>query len=160
MRIRPGLLVFIAVFQTVLFLTHFFLYETWTFSPGESDAAGPLWLKLIVGVLSVSFLAASLLAFRYTSATLRVFYRGAAVWLGLLDLSVPRGGLFVDGFRHCAIGGVGCTFPPNRGSFVQCGSPCRTVRSLQRELDAHHANYRPLGKSARGLARANSRADQ
>ena len=84
MRIRPGLLVFIAVFQTVLFLTHFFLYETWTFSPGESNAAGPLWLKLTVAILSVSFLAASLLAFRYTSGALRLFYRGAAVWLGLL----------------------------------------------------------------------------
>src|SRR5271170_6308373 len=84
MRIRTGLLGFIAVIQTVLFLTHFFLYETWTFSPGQSDAAGPLWLKLIVGALSVSFLLASLLAFRYTSAALRFFYRGAAVWLGLL----------------------------------------------------------------------------
>ncbi len=76
MKIRAGLLVFIAVFQAVLFLTHFFLYETWTFSPGESNAAGPLWLKLIVGALSVSFLLASLLAFRYTSGALRLFYRG------------------------------------------------------------------------------------
>jgi predicted MPP superfamily phosphohydrolase len=84
MRIRPGLLGFIAAIQTVLFLTHFFLYETWTFSPGDSNAAGPLWLKLTVAILSVSFLAASLLAFRYTSGALRLFYRGAAVWLGLL----------------------------------------------------------------------------
>ena len=84
MRIRPGLLGFIAAFQTVLFLTHLFLYETWTFSPGESGVAGSLWLKLVVGALSVSFLAASLLAFRYTSRALRLFYRGAAVWLGLL----------------------------------------------------------------------------
>jgi predicted MPP superfamily phosphohydrolase len=84
MRIRPGLLSFIAVFQTVLFLTHFFLYETWTFSAGESNAAGPFWLKLIVVILSVSFLVASLLAFRFTSGVLRAFYRAAAVWLGLL----------------------------------------------------------------------------
>jgi predicted MPP superfamily phosphohydrolase len=85
MRIRAGLIGFIAVIQTVLFLTHFLLYQTWTFSPARSDAAGPLWLKLVLGVFSVSFLAASLLAFRYTSATLRVFYRAAAVWLGLLS---------------------------------------------------------------------------
>src|SRR5277367_2611875 len=84
MKIRAGLAVFIGVFQAVLFLTHYFLYETWTFSPGESNAAGPLWLKLIVSALSVSFLVASLLAFRYTSGALRLFYRGAAVWLGLL----------------------------------------------------------------------------
>ncbi len=43
-----------------------------------------MWLKLSLGVLSVSFVAASLLAFRYTNAALRVFYRAAAVWLGLL----------------------------------------------------------------------------
>src|SRR5580692_5043861 len=85
MRIRAGLIGFIAVIQTVLFLTHFLLYETWTFSPARNDAAGPLWLKIVVGVLSVSFLAASLLAFRYTGAALRVFYRSAAVWLGLLS---------------------------------------------------------------------------
>jgi predicted MPP superfamily phosphohydrolase len=74
-----------AVIQSILFLTHFFLYETWTFSPARGAAGGPLWLKLTLAILSVSFLAASLLAFRYTSATLRVFYRAAAIWLGLLS---------------------------------------------------------------------------
>jgi len=85
MKIRTGLAGFIAVIQTVLFLTHFFIYETWTFSPARGDAAGPLWLKLTFGILSVSFLAASLLAFRYTNSGLRMFYRAAAVWLGVLS---------------------------------------------------------------------------
>src|SRR5580698_8600025 len=100
MKIRAGLLVFIGVFQAVLFLTHFFLYETWTFSPGQSAVSGPLWLKLIVGVLSVSFLVASLLAFRYTSGALRLFYRGAAVWLGLLTF------LFVAAVSSWVVFGV------------------------------------------------------
>jgi predicted MPP superfamily phosphohydrolase len=43
-----------------------------------------LWIKLALGLLSVSFIAASLLAFRYTNVALRAFYRAAAVWLGLL----------------------------------------------------------------------------
>jgi predicted MPP superfamily phosphohydrolase len=85
MRIPAGLIGFIAVFQTILFLTHFFLFETWTFSTAGNDPAAPLWLKLCLAVLSVSFLAASLLAFRYTNPALRVFYRIAAVWLGLLS---------------------------------------------------------------------------
>jgi predicted MPP superfamily phosphohydrolase len=34
--------------------------------------------------LSVSFVAASLLAYRYTNAPLRAFYRAAAVWMGML----------------------------------------------------------------------------
>jgi predicted MPP superfamily phosphohydrolase len=85
MRIRWGLIGFIAVIQSILFLTHFFLYETWTFSPARGATAGPLSLKVTLAILSVSFLAASLLAFRYTSAALRVFYRAAAIWLGLLS---------------------------------------------------------------------------
>ena len=45
---------------------------------------GALWLKLALAFLSVSFIAASLLAYRYTNPVLRAFYRAAAVWLGLL----------------------------------------------------------------------------
>ncbi|MGC2231688.1 MAG: metallophosphoesterase [Candidatus Acidiferrum sp.] len=85
MKIRSGLLGFVATIQAILFLTHFFLYETWTFSRGGNDPAGPLWLRLSVAVLSVSFVLASLLAFRYNGPVLRQFYRAAAVWLGLLS---------------------------------------------------------------------------
>lgn len=73
---------FVVVIQTVLFLTHYFLFQTWTFSAGKS--ADALWLKLSLVVLSVSFVAASLLAYRYTNPAVRAFYRAAAAWLGLL----------------------------------------------------------------------------
>src|SRR5580704_1691896 len=85
MRVRRELVGFIAVIQSVLFLTHYFLYETWTFSPAGSEAPGAFWIKLVLGLLSVSFIAASLLAFRYTNAALRAFYRAAAVWMGLVS---------------------------------------------------------------------------
>ena len=85
MRVRRELIGFIAVVQSVLFLTHYFLYETWTFSPAGSETPGALWVKLVLGFLSVSFVAASLLAFRYTNAALRAFYRAAAVWMGLVS---------------------------------------------------------------------------
>jgi hypothetical protein len=74
----------IVILQTVLFLAHFLVYETWTFSPAGSDVPGTLGIKLVLGFLSVSFVAASLLAFRYTNAALRAFYRIAAIWLGFL----------------------------------------------------------------------------
>jgi len=83
MRLKR-LIGFIAVIQSVLFLTHLFLYETWVFSSAGGAAPGDLWIKLAFGLLSVSFVAASLLAFRYTNAAVRTFYRAAAVWLGLL----------------------------------------------------------------------------
>src|ERR1700720_3799427 len=85
MRVRKELIGFIAITQSVLFLTHYLLYETWTFSPAGSETPGALWIKLAVWLLSVSFIAASLLAFRYTNAALRAFYRAAAVWMGLVS---------------------------------------------------------------------------
>src|SRR5260221_409636 len=97
---RKGLIGFIAVIQSVLFLTHLFLYETWTFSPVGSAAPGAFWIKLVLCFLSVSFTAASLLAFRYTNAALRVFYSAAAVWVGMLTF------LFVAAVSSWIIFGV------------------------------------------------------
>src|SRR5271168_289749 len=85
MRIRAGILGFIAVFQSILLITHLLLFETWTYSAGGSAVPAPAWLKLTAGILSVSFLAASLLAFRYTNGAVRVFYRISAIWLGLVS---------------------------------------------------------------------------
>src|SRR4030088_376614 len=85
MRVQKRLIGLIAVIQSVLCLTHLLLYKTWTFSPTGSDIHGTLWIKLVLGLLSVSFVAASLLAFRYTNAALRAFYRVAAVWMGLVS---------------------------------------------------------------------------
>jgi uncharacterized protein len=75
---------FIAIFQTFLFLIHLFLYETWTFAPSGTHIVGGFWTKLVLALLSVSFVSASLLAYRYTNPPLRAFYRAAAVWTGML----------------------------------------------------------------------------
>jgi len=85
MKIRSGLVGFVVVVQAVLFLTHWLLYETWTSSLPTHGTPGPLWLKLLLSILSVSFLIASLLAWRYTGKTARAIYKVAAVWLGLLS---------------------------------------------------------------------------
>src|SRR5277367_3692730 len=81
---RKRLIIFIAVIQSLLFLIHLFLYEAWTFSPAGDATPGAFWIKLALAFLSVSFVAASLLAYRYTNAPLRAFYRAAAVWMGML----------------------------------------------------------------------------
>ena len=87
MRVPKRFIGFIVIIQSVLFLTHFLLYETWTFSPtaGQQPA---WWLKLVFGFLSISFVTASLLVFRYTNPLVRVFYRAAAVWVGWLTFLV------------------------------------------------------------------------
>src|ERR1700733_12636517 len=85
MRVRKELIGFIAGIQFVLFLTPYLLYETWIFSTAGGDSPGAFCVKPVLGFLSVSFVAASLLAFRYTNAALRAFYRAAAVWMGLVS---------------------------------------------------------------------------
>jgi len=98
MRQRRSIAGFIVVIQTVLFLAHLVLYETWIHEAGPNS--GALWLKVIVAVLSVSFVCASVLAFRYTNPALRVFYRVSAIWLGLLTF------LFVAAVLSWAVLGV------------------------------------------------------
>lgn len=85
MRSKKQLAIFISIVQSILFLAHFFIYETWTFSPGGAAVPSDFGSKLLFGILSVSFMAASLLAFRYTNAAVRGLYKIAAIWLGLLS---------------------------------------------------------------------------
>ncbi len=76
---------FIAVTQAVLFFGHYFLYQTWIFRNAASTSAVRLWLPLTLGLLSMSFVSASLLAFSFTNPVVRAFYRAAAIWMGLLS---------------------------------------------------------------------------
>src|SRR6266567_3065331 len=82
---RARFIAFVTVIQCILFLTHFFIYETWIFGPAPSGTSSTSWLKVTIGVLSVSFLAATLLAFRYSNPAVRTLYRIAAVWLGIVS---------------------------------------------------------------------------
>jgi hypothetical protein len=85
MRDRRRLFKFILVVQLILFLAHFFLYETWLAASGVQVSHGSLSLALSTLGLSISFVSASLLAFRYTNAIVRAFYTAAATWLGLFS---------------------------------------------------------------------------
>src|SRR5262249_11540357 len=85
MRIRR-LFGFVTVIQLVLLLIHFLLYETWTYGWSGAGLAGQrALLRVATAILAVSFVGASLLAFRYTNSLVRFFYRIAAVWLGAIS---------------------------------------------------------------------------
>lgn len=73
------LVTFIAIIQAILFLGHFAIYQTWIYS---NEARG-IGLKWAVGILSISFIGSSLLAFRYTNPIVRALYKASAIWLGL-----------------------------------------------------------------------------
>lgn len=83
MRLRKRFLRFIVVVQAILFLAHFFLYKTWVF--GQSAVTGKIWLQAALGLLSISFVTASVLAFSYTGTPVRALYKASAVWMGFLS---------------------------------------------------------------------------
>ncbi|MGA7918082.1 MAG: metallophosphoesterase [Candidatus Acidiferrales bacterium] len=85
MRVPRPLIGFVAVIQIVLFMTHFLFYETWTFAVSGNHARENLAIGVFLGLMSVSFVSASLLAFRCMNAAVRAFYRIAAVWIGLVS---------------------------------------------------------------------------
>ena len=76
----------IAIGQSILLFAHFFVYETWiAFHPGASAQA--IWrLRFATILLSFTFIAASLLAWRSGNFLVRIFYTLAVVWMGFLDL--------------------------------------------------------------------------
>jgi predicted MPP superfamily phosphohydrolase len=87
--------VFLTIFQTVLIAAHGLLFLTWVYfwaphMEGDANAYdfSPLshWRLLIaLAILSVSFLATSLIGFKLTNVVLRFVYRITAVWLGFVN---------------------------------------------------------------------------
>jgi uncharacterized protein len=98
MRLPRRLIGFIATVQSILFAAHYLLYVTWT--SGMPASAEHNFIKLVLALLSVSFVAASLLAFRFTNVAVRAFYKVSAIWLGLLTF------LFVGAVSAWLIAGV------------------------------------------------------
>lgn len=76
---------FVAAVQVILLLAHWFVYDTWVAFGTMPDPPGITWLQVAVALLSVSFVAASLLAFRYSNVAVRLFYRIASTWAGVLN---------------------------------------------------------------------------
>jgi len=79
--LRIRLAVFISIVQSILFLGHGFVYATLAYFHGGWAAS---WqVKLVFGLLSISFVLASLRAWYSFDLLTRGFYLAAAVWLGL-----------------------------------------------------------------------------
>src|SRR5665213_3113662 len=79
---RKRLPVFIAIVQSVLLLSHWFVYETWVAFRAAPDPPGISMLAVVALILAVAFPTATLLAWRYSNGFARAYYKMAAVWLG------------------------------------------------------------------------------
>lgn len=77
--------VLVGIVQLILFLGHFFVYETWRYFSTLSGPAVITFLQITFLLLSISFVAASLLAARYDNGAVRLFYTVASIWLGTFN---------------------------------------------------------------------------
>ena len=107
MRVKR-FLAFIAIFQAILFLTHFLIYETWTYS--DAASANSPYLIAVIACLSLSFTTASVLAFRHTNVLVRAFYKVSAIWAGILSFLAIAAGLGWLMFGIARIAGVKLNF--------------------------------------------------
>ena len=87
-QIRMRFVLFVSIVQSVLFSGHWFLYRTVVRFLGVTSPAKLTILKVGLGLLSVSLVLTSFLAFRYSNVLVRCLYTSAASWLGIFYLFV------------------------------------------------------------------------
>lgn len=85
---RTRIVYFAAILQTILLIFHGFVYETWADFERSSSAARIPHLGTIFFLLSLTFVTASLLAWRFPQCPARLYYKAAAVWLGFFNYFV------------------------------------------------------------------------
>ncbi len=90
---RARFIRFVVVIQLILLTAHGFVYETWIAFQKHPDSSGITWLKVAMALLSVTFVPASLLGFRYSNFWTKLFYKFSVVWLGMLNCLVLAAGL-------------------------------------------------------------------
>jgi predicted MPP superfamily phosphohydrolase len=83
--VRARIPIAVSIIQAFLFLVHVALYATWTFFWGVQDSSRVAELRIALAILSVSFVAASLLAHQYFNPLVRAAYTVASIWLGFLS---------------------------------------------------------------------------
>jgi uncharacterized protein len=83
--VRGRLAFFVTVIQLILFAGHASLYETIVYFWSMQSHAAVTYLRVSLAVLSVTFVTASLLAFRYFNIPARIYYTLAAAWLGIFS---------------------------------------------------------------------------
>jgi len=77
--------IFLTVFTTVTLSANWLVCATWNYFMGNEEV--PAW-QFVPPLLTMTFIACVFLGRRYSNPGLRVAYRVAAVWMGVLNFSV------------------------------------------------------------------------
>ncbi len=83
----------IVVIQLFLCAAHWFMYRTWIDFWLPMSPTAVLALRTALGVLSLIFVAASLLSFRFSNPLVRFFYLFSALWMGLANFLFVGAGI-------------------------------------------------------------------
>jgi uncharacterized protein len=83
--IRGRIAGFIVTVQLILLLAHWFVYQTWVSFRGDPEPPGATVMQAVLLLLSITFVGASLLTFRYSNFLVRLLYKIAATWLGIFN---------------------------------------------------------------------------
>jgi predicted MPP superfamily phosphohydrolase len=75
----------IVIIQTILCLAHWFLYRTWIDFWWPLNPTATLALRVALTVLSLIFVIAAILSFRFSNPSVKFFYWIASVWLGIAN---------------------------------------------------------------------------
>jgi len=101
----------VVVVQSILLVAHWFLYATWiSFHPSLGSRTHTA-LRVAFPLAAVSFVIASLLAWRYFNPIVRGFYVAAAVWVGFLTFCLF--GAVLSWVTFGAVRLVGAQLAPN-----------------------------------------------
>jgi len=79
------IIIFISIVQFILFFGHWFLYKTLVFSFGLTNASVIFYLKVILGLLSLSLVVITLIVSKYSNIFTKFFYILSSSWLGFLS---------------------------------------------------------------------------
>jgi hypothetical protein len=136
-------ILFISIVQSILFLGHWFLYRTLVRFFGVSGPTRLLTLKVALGLLSVSLVLTSFLAFRYFNLPVQCLYTAAVYWLGIFYLFILASILCwvfygLGKLFHLPLNGkilieilIGLALMASLYGFISAGVICVTRISLQ-----------------------------
>ncbi len=105
--IKSRIAIFVAVIQVILFTAYFFVYKIFSLVFSISSEPSVMWTRVVFFILSISFMSATLFAYKFYGPLGRLVYRAAAVILGtlywLIFASFLSAGLYILGLSKAPV---------------------------------------------------------